>query len=253
MPARRRAFSLVELLVVVGVVTLLLALLLPAAARAREQARRVVCASNLHQLAGACVAYAQAHGGRFPRGAGAERVYPGDWLVWQPGTDRRDSAVAPYLDLSDPAVLLCPSDDPSVHVQVGDAPFPYPFSYSLNDEIARHPSRGRGSSRVVPRASEVVLMVDADELRVYSGAWIPTMVGLQQWEHPIATRHDPTAHEDWSSLVLTDFANRPDRDDRGNVAFCDGHVDMVTREYTWTRKNYYPWGPVVPLNYPGPK
>ncbi len=53
----RRAFSLIELLIVVGIIALLLMLLLPALQRAKVQARQAICASNLHQLANALVNY----------------------------------------------------------------------------------------------------------------------------------------------------------------------------------------------------
>src|SRR5262249_11568760 len=62
----RHAFTLVELLVVIGVIALLIALLLPALGAARESARRAACASNLRQLHFASIAYANDNKGFLP-------------------------------------------------------------------------------------------------------------------------------------------------------------------------------------------
>jgi prepilin-type N-terminal cleavage/methylation domain-containing protein len=62
----RRAFTLIELLVVIGIIALLVAILLPALTRAREQARRAICGSNLRNLGQASMMFAVDHKGLFP-------------------------------------------------------------------------------------------------------------------------------------------------------------------------------------------
>ena len=59
-------FTLIELLVVISIMALLIALLLPSLTRAKEQARRILCASNLHQIAVGSVAYANDYSGQLP-------------------------------------------------------------------------------------------------------------------------------------------------------------------------------------------
>jgi prepilin-type N-terminal cleavage/methylation domain-containing protein/prepilin-type processing-associated H-X9-DG protein len=66
---RRKAFTLVELLVVIAIIALLMGLLLPALARARQQAKRIICMSGLRQLTIAWMGYAEANGDKIVNGA----------------------------------------------------------------------------------------------------------------------------------------------------------------------------------------
>ncbi len=62
----RRAFTLVELLVVIGIIAVLIAILMPALRRARAQAQEVACASNQRQLMQAFLMFAADHKGHLP-------------------------------------------------------------------------------------------------------------------------------------------------------------------------------------------
>ena len=69
-----RAFTLVELLVVIVVISILMALLLPALAGARRSANRLACLNNLHQIGIAIRVYADCNNGRIPFGPKAPPV-----------------------------------------------------------------------------------------------------------------------------------------------------------------------------------
>ena len=75
---RNGAFTLVELLVVVAVILMLMALLMPAINKARDEARSVGCMSNLRSLMAGVILYARDHQGSLPSPNWANAGSPGD-------------------------------------------------------------------------------------------------------------------------------------------------------------------------------
>lgn len=95
-------FTLIELLIVIAIIAILAAILFPVFARARENARRASCQSNLKQLALSVMQYTQDYD-EYHKGMDGwqfTNIAPDGWTV----------AMAPYIKSS--AVIVCPSWSP---------------------------------------------------------------------------------------------------------------------------------------------
>jgi prepilin-type N-terminal cleavage/methylation domain-containing protein len=117
---KRRAFTLVELLTVIAVISVLAALLLPVFSRARESARRVTCISNLKQLSGAFMLYISDSDETLPNAADGPAGFnrTGGWVYFNrfpanqtgqpPAYEANRGGLYPYLKSAQ--VYVCPSD-----------------------------------------------------------------------------------------------------------------------------------------------
>ncbi len=113
----RRAFTLVELLVVIGIIALLVSILLPALNRVRDQGNVVKCASNLKQLAVALINYAAENKGRLP--PNINDGSSGGWGATNPAAQEwfHNDRLGRYLRTGNqtgtgnvfPPVMICPT------------------------------------------------------------------------------------------------------------------------------------------------
>src|SRR6185503_4545309 len=103
-PARAYGFTLVELLIVIGVIAVLAALMFPALSRAKEKAKRIRCLSNLKQISNALYLFVNDNDAlpwRLPVANGGSQTRPKVFYTFR----------ALELQLANPTVAVCPSDD----------------------------------------------------------------------------------------------------------------------------------------------
>ncbi|HEY2588327.1 MAG TPA: type II secretion system protein [Tepidisphaeraceae bacterium] len=211
MSRRRHAFTLIEMLVVIGIIGLLMSILLPTLNRAREQAKSVTCASNERQLYMAFMTYANENRGRVPIPSSTGDTNPTlsvCFVMKSLGVcDYVNGTWWPYIARTGEArfgVMNCPTDLDSVRVMRKGAMslVPRNFSYSLNSDLRALPKSPDGTGikfNAIVHPGEKIVIVE--ELWPNDGKAVINSEPPDLDDLP-ATRHTG----------------------RGNFCFGDGHV-----------------------------
>ena len=138
---RRPGFTLVELLVVIGIIAVLAGFLLTVSSRGKEQANSAICMNNMRQIGAGFIMYTQENEGKYPFHADWGTPQKEDWFHWQPGPGRdpanlpKTSAIAKGMGKIEPKLFHCPSDDVGNRTRWDTArmgPVRYEYSYSMN-------------------------------------------------------------------------------------------------------------------------
>jgi prepilin-type N-terminal cleavage/methylation domain-containing protein/prepilin-type processing-associated H-X9-DG protein len=214
----RKAFTLVELLVVIVIIAILASLILPALSRAKAKAQTTQCRSNLQQLQLGWLLYVDQNNDRLPPNntTGAMTGATGSWVLGSAAEDRTATNIESgvlYPFTQNAAIYHCPADKSNVNGHKG---LPRYRSYSLNWYLGVDPNV-HYSPRIKLRASGITnpllvfAFIDEDAATIDDGTFFsPEEYG--QWGDLPAIRH---------ALQST-------------LSFADGHVELW--KWAWPKK-----------------
>ncbi|HVF10814.1 MAG TPA: DUF1559 domain-containing protein [Abditibacteriaceae bacterium] len=224
---RRHGFTLIELLVVIAIIAILAAILFPVFARARENARRTSCSSNLKQLALGMAQYIQDNDGTFPRVGDFwqdDSSVPGGQAFYSWG-----NKIFPYV--KNLQVYQCPSEKHPVNSTLRQA------NWSLVYDYADYAYNANLSYTFDPPYTGLDVVAGINESKLSAPA-VTVMLqdhwnginGMSVWGPEAFTGLDFTYDSD-GTIIGSAVSTGPMPMQRhlggANYAFTDGHVKWL--------------------------
>jgi prepilin-type N-terminal cleavage/methylation domain-containing protein/prepilin-type processing-associated H-X9-DG protein len=190
---KRRAFTLIEMLVVAAILAILAGLLLPVFAQARDAGRAAACASNLRQLGMAFAMRLQDYGA-YPGAAYGGRPQSDDWVDVSGGyyhINVAGGALFPYV--KNERVYTCLSDGRATERRL---------SYSMNRLLDHYPD-------ALARPSERLLLLEEDEQTVWGTGVNDGLWDVETNIDKLASHHSGSGRVLWADGHVTPM--RPER------------------------------------------
>ena len=217
---KQKAFTLVELLVVISIIALLLAILMPSLQRARELAKSLVCQSNLRQYNLSCVTYSNDWEGK----------YPGS-NYWARGANRKNKWYLWFLTLGEGGYLpkeAYPNMNMGCTAVFNSSGYRDDFGYGMSLAVGPPEHNVTGAQ---PRSFRV-----DKEKRSYSFLVLADSSPRTQGELCEFSIHPRNA---WETVFRSGSIGNP-HNDRTNALFADSHIESLNYQEPF-KKGYFRW------------
>ena len=233
-----KAFTLIELPVVISIIALLLLVLMPALGKTRDQARRILCASNLKTIGMADIMYSQESVGWHVPAYYNDRSHDPPVALWLQNplfvklVDLKGRHNEEYQDIFEEEAIAmtpqlkdfnCPNDKRTVEnggLYVGRG-IVYGSSYAMNMMSIR-PTGGWAPNIVYAlKVSEVVK--PAEKIHFMDGQWFVVYIGGAEYKRVWDVYGDKMGAWEWDAASYR-------HNEGANITFYDGHVEYWPKE-----------------------